>query len=153
MLPDAAQVFKIYQAWKEAVDTMSDIEGFYPTFVLNFLPKSAISVAKNNGVGNVWGLDDDKSWLIFQFSTGWASATDDLRVTNWARSLLDYYHLENQNLGLASDHLYMGDAGEYQDPFEGMPLVNVQRMRAAREVYDPLGVFTRLAWGGFKLGN
>jgi len=47
----------------------------------------------------------------------------------------------------------MGDAGEFQDPFAGFPLENVRKMREIRDAYDPLGVFTRLNWGGFKLGN
>jgi hypothetical protein len=73
-------------------------------------------------------------------------------MTNWARSLVDYWHQENQNKGLSSEFIYMGDAGEFQDPFPGFPLKNVQRMREIRDAYDPLGTFTRLNWGGFKLG-
>jgi hypothetical protein len=46
----------------------------------------------------------------------------------------------------------MGDAGEWQDPFAGFPQANVQRMKAVRAVYDPLRTFSRLNWGGFKLG-
>ncbi|CZR55667.1 probable FAD-binding oxidoreductase [Phialocephala subalpina] len=151
--PDTAQLTKIYEAWKTAVDEISDVEGLLPTFVMNVLPASAASVAKNNGVGNTWGLDDDQSWILWQFSTGWANAVDDLRMTNWASKLLDYWHLQNQALNLSSEFIYMGDAGEYQDPFAGFPLENVQRMREIRDAYDPLGVFTRLNWGGFKLGS
>ncbi len=74
-------------------------------------------------------------------------------MTNWARSLLDFWHAENQAKGLASEFIYMGDAGEYQDPFAGFPVENVERMRQIRAMYDPTGVFTRLNWGGFKLGS
>ena len=73
-------------------------------------------------------------------------------MTNWARSLVDYWHLQNQAKNLSSEFIYMGDAGDFQDPFAGFPLENVQRMRKIRDAYDPLGVFTRLNWGGFKLG-
>lgn len=45
------------------MDEISDVEGLYPTFVMNIMPKSAMSVAKNNGIGNVWGLDDDQSYI------------------------------------------------------------------------------------------
>ena len=61
--PDADQLYSIYQAWKAAVDEISDVEGLYPTFVMNILPASALSVAKNNGIGNTWGLDDDQSYI------------------------------------------------------------------------------------------
>ena len=61
--PDAAQLQRIFQAWKVAVDEISDVEGLYPTFVMNILPKSTLSVAKNNGIGNTWGLDDDQDYI------------------------------------------------------------------------------------------
>jgi FAD/FMN-containing dehydrogenase len=92
-------------------------------------------------------------FLVYQFSTSWANAADDLRMTSWASKLIDYWHQDNQALDLASEFLYMGDIGEFQDPFPGFPLENVKRMRRIREVYDPEGVFSRLNWGGFKLGN
>ncbi|KAH8805327.1 putative FAD-binding oxidoreductase [Xylogone sp. PMI_703] len=149
---DTDQLYRIYQAWKIAVEEVSDVEGLYPTFVMNIMPKSALSVAKDNGIGNTWGLDDDQSYIIWQFSTSWSNAADDLRMSRWAQSLLDYWHLQSQEKGLASEFIYMGDAGDFQDPFVGFPLANVQRMRAIRDAYDPLGVFSRLNWGGFKLG-
>jgi hypothetical protein len=34
------------------------VEGLLPTFVLNLVAKSAATVAKNNGIGNTFGLDD-----------------------------------------------------------------------------------------------
>ncbi|KAH7127623.1 hypothetical protein EDB81DRAFT_846450 [Dactylonectria macrodidyma] len=150
--PDGDQLYRIYQAWKTAVEDVSDVKGLYPTFVMNILPASAASVAKNNGVGNTWGHDDDQGVILWQLSTGWDDATDDLRMTNWARSFVDYWHSENQAKGLATEFIYMGDAGEFQDPFPGFPLENVRRLREIRETYDSAGVFRRLNWGGFKLG-
>ncbi|KAF2964357.1 hypothetical protein GQX73_g9201 [Xylaria multiplex] len=151
MKPDFNQLYTIYKAWKEAVDEISDVEGLYPTFVLNPLYASAATPANTNGVGNVWGLSDDQSYMIWQLSTAWANAGDDLRMTNWANSFVEYWHSVNKDLGLSTEFLYMGDASETQDPFTGFPLENVQRMRTIREAYDPLGVFSRLNWGGFKL--
>ncbi|RDW85983.1 hypothetical protein BP5796_04308 [Coleophoma crateriformis] len=151
--PDYDHLYNIYEAWKVASDDVQDVEGLYLTFVMNILPASALSVAKNNGVGNTWGLDDNQSYILWQLSTGWTNAYDDLRMTNWARSFVDYWHLEGQTLGLASEFLYMGDSGEFQDPFAGFPIANVQRMRSTRDLYDPLKVFSRLNWGGFKLGS
>ena len=45
------------------MDEISDVEGLVPTFVMNVLPASALSIAKNNGIGNTWGLDDDQSYI------------------------------------------------------------------------------------------
>lgn len=63
MKPDTAQLLKIYTAWRASLEDLSDVEGLYPTFVMNILPSSALSVAKNNGVGNTWGLDDSQSFI------------------------------------------------------------------------------------------
>lgn len=45
----------------------------------------------------------------------------------------------------------MGDAGEWQKPYETYPKANVDRMRRVQDRVDPDGVFTRLNRGGFKL--
>jgi FAD/FMN-containing dehydrogenase len=58
----------------------------------------------------------------------------------------------NKQNGLAREFVYMGDAGEWQDPFAGFAPANVQRMREIRAAYDPNGTFSKLNWGGFKLG-
>ena len=60
-------------------------------------------------------------------------------------------HSSNRAKGLASDFVYMGDAGEFQDPFAGFPAENVQRMKEIQAKYDPDKIFRRLNWGGFKL--
>jgi len=90
--------------------------------------------------------------IVWQFSTGWALAQDDLRVEAWSRQLTEHLHAINQEKGIASEFVYMGDAGEWQDPFAGFPAENVQRMWDIRAAYDPNKVFSRLNWGGFKLG-
>jgi hypothetical protein len=90
--------------------------------------------------------------LVWQFSTGWALAQDDLRVQAWSRQVLERLHAIVVEKGLASDFIYMGDAGEWQDPFLGFPAENVVRMRNIRSAYDPRAIFSRLNWGGFKLG-
>lgn len=90
--------------------------------------------------------------IVWQFSTGWDLAQDDLRVEAWSRQLAEHLHSINVEKGVASEFIYMGDAGEWQDPFAGFPTENVARMRSIRADYDPLGVFSRLNWGGFKLG-
>lgn len=59
MKPDADTLYSIYKAWKDAVDTIADVEGLYPTFVTNVHTASAARVAQTNGVGNVWGLEEE----------------------------------------------------------------------------------------------
>ena len=59
MKPDSEVIHSIYKAWKAAVDQISDVEGLYPTFVLNEITPSSLRVAKENGIGNVWGLEPE----------------------------------------------------------------------------------------------
>lgn len=58
----------------------------------------------------------------------------------------------NKQKGLASDFLYMGDSGEWQDSISTYGDRNIQKMRKIRDLYDPDLTFTKLNWGGFKLG-
>jgi FAD/FMN-containing dehydrogenase len=88
----------------------------------------------------------------WQVTTGWDRAEDSLRVEAWVRHLVEHLHANNKRNNLAREFIYMGDAGEWQDPFVGFPAENVQRMRDIRQIYDPSGTFSRLNWGGFKLG-
>lgn len=62
-MPDSARLWEIVQAWGEAASAISDVEGLRANFVINLLPESALAVAKNNGVGNVWGLQDSGSLI------------------------------------------------------------------------------------------
>lgn len=74
MKPDAKVLYSIYEAWKAAVDKIADVQGLYPTFVTNVISPTSVRVAKTNGVGNVWGLEEEP--LIsksFQSCFGFAS--------------------------------------------------------------------------------
>ncbi|RDW84123.1 FAD-binding oxidoreductase [Aspergillus mulundensis] len=151
MSPDPDVLYSMYETWKDAVNQIADVQGLYPTFVLNLSPTSAATISKTNGVGNTWGLLEEPL-LWWQTSTGWDNAEDDLRVEAWTRQLVENLHAENKRNGLAREFIYMGDAGEWQNPFAGFPAENVQRMKEIRERYDPSRTFSRLNWGGFKLG-
>jgi hypothetical protein len=59
MKPDADALYSIFQAWKDAVDQVADVEGLYPTFVTNVISPTSVRVAETNGVGNVWGLEEE----------------------------------------------------------------------------------------------
>ncbi|CAG9997104.1 unnamed protein product [Clonostachys byssicola] len=150
--PDADQLIYIYDQWIAAIEEVAEVPGIWPTFILNFAPKSGAAVAKRNGVGNTFGLNDDESHIWWQFTTSWANEEDDLRVTAWHQHHLKRLHELNKQKGLASDFLYMGDSGEWQDSISTYGDRNIQKMRKIRDLYDPDLTFTKLNWGGFKLG-
>lgn len=66
--------------------------------------------------------------------------------------LIERLHEMNKKKGLATDFIYMGDAGEHQSVFEHYGQNNIDKMKDIRDAYDPNLVFTRLNSGGFKLG-
>lgn len=72
-------------------------------------------------------------------------------MTSWSRDLSESLHEQNRQLSLAREHVYMGDAGEWQDAFATFPKENTKRMKEIQAAVDPQGVFSRLNWGGFKL--
>lgn len=53
----------MYDQWIAAIDEIAEVPGLLPTFVMNFAPKSAVTVSKKNGVGNTFGLNDDQSYI------------------------------------------------------------------------------------------
>lgn len=73
-------------------------------------------------------------------------------METWSCQLTEYLHSLNQAKNLSTEFVYMGDAGEWQDPFVRFAPGNVEKMKTIREKYDVDGVFSRLNWGGFKLG-
>ncbi|KAH7250924.1 FAD binding domain-containing protein [Fusarium tricinctum] len=150
--PDAERLTEIYKAWIEAIADIVDVPGLFPTFILNLAPRTAATVAKKNGIGNTFGLDDKEPYIWWQLTTSWARSEDDVKVTTWARTFLEGFHAENKDLGLSTGFLYGGDVAEYQNPLLQYPQKNVDKMRRIRDKYDPDRVFSKLNWGGFKLG-
>ncbi|KAL4861792.1 hypothetical protein BDV12DRAFT_59347 [Aspergillus spectabilis] len=147
---DATILTSLYEAWKDAIAEIADVQGLAPTFVANVVSPNAVRVAKTNGIGNVWGLEEEPL-IIWQFSTSWSLAQDDRRVERWSRVVTERLHAINRKKGVASEYVYMGDAGDWQDPFAGFPRENVARLKRVQAAYDPGRVFTRLNRGGFKL--
>lgn len=94
-------------------------------------------------------LTNSPGW---QLTTSWARSEDDVKVTTWVRTFLEGFHAENKDLGLSTEFLYGGDVAEYQNPLLQYPQKNVDKMRSIRAKYDPDLVFSKLNWGGFKLG-
>lgn len=74
MKPDSDVLHSIYKAWIDAVDQIADIEGLYPTFVTNMAPAGAARVARTNGVGNVWGLEETPYICMLLFSQFFGSS-------------------------------------------------------------------------------
>jgi hypothetical protein len=80
MLPDANALTQTVQKWKASVDQIRDIEGLNPTFVLNVMPANAHRPARANGVGNVWGLENERRNFISKY---FSSSMENMTCTAW----------------------------------------------------------------------
>lgn len=60
---DPDNIAAMYTMFKNATKRMANVTGFRPTMAFQPIPKSAIAVAANNGIGNVWGLDEKHAYI------------------------------------------------------------------------------------------
>lgn len=63
MLVDEAAIRRMWDTFKEATEKMKHIQGFYTAFTFQPISQSAARIAKTNGVGNTWDIDDSKPYL------------------------------------------------------------------------------------------
>jgi len=63
VLADEASLQAMYTAFKAGSAPMANIAGLSVNLVFQPIPKSATTVAKTNGVGNTWGIDNTKAYV------------------------------------------------------------------------------------------
>jgi hypothetical protein len=101
---------------------------------------------------NALGLSDRTEPLIVALlSTTWANAQDDSLVSATANKLMDDIEKEAAQLGGLDPFVYLDYSGQFQDPIGSYGADSVQRLRQARQKYDPTGVFTFQVPGGYKI--
>ncbi|KAG4433869.1 hypothetical protein IFR05_010655 [Cadophora sp. M221] len=121
MLIDEASIRRMWKMFKAATEKMAHIHEFYSAFTFQPISRSAVRVAKTNGVGNTWGLDDRKPslwWIIF---THWANASDEEEDIAWQNNIREEVHAANMEAGVGLGFIYMNDCADDQDPFSGLP--------------------------------
>ncbi|PVH79915.1 FAD binding domain protein [Cadophora sp. DSE1049] len=150
MLVDEAAIRRMWKTFLAATEKMKHIPDFCTAFTFQPISQSAAKVAKTNGVGNTWDIDDSKPYLWWIISTHWANSSNDDEVIAWQTNIREELHAANVEAGVALDFVYMNDAADDQDPFAGLPSANLERLKKIRAQYDPDLVFTDLV-GGFKL--
>lgn len=63
VLADNATLQAMYTTFKAGTAAMAGVAGFSSTLVFQPIPKSATTVAKTNGIGNTWGVDNSKAYV------------------------------------------------------------------------------------------
>jgi len=57
---DAVNLLEMYQIFRTAISEIAGVLGLVTVFVTQPMQKSGMAVAKQNGIGNTWGLEANK---------------------------------------------------------------------------------------------
>jgi hypothetical protein len=63
VLADNTTLQEMFTLYKADTLQMANITGFSANLVFQPIPKSATTVAKTNGMGNTWGVDNTKAYI------------------------------------------------------------------------------------------
>jgi hypothetical protein len=144
-------IAKAEEVFRTEFSNMVDVEGLDCFITFQPFPKSFIEAGSQNG-GNVMGLSPGKApYSVVSQSVSWSKKEDDARIQAAQIAVGDAYMGWARQQGLASDFLYLNDADGSQNVFAGYGEENLEFLREVKDKYDPMGVFTRLMPGGFKV--
>lgn len=132
---------------------LAGISGLQASITFQPVTKSFLQKSADSG-GNPQGVDISKApffWMVENWT--WSNASDDDTVQRIADKITaDINTLLAQKSYIAT-YLYMNDAGKGQRVFQSYPAANLQKLKSIRTKYDPLGVYTNLLVGGWKVAD
>lgn len=91
------------------------------------------------------------SSAVLDVSIMWNSTSDDERIFNAARNIINRSNITAYSLGLGHRFLYQNYAAAEQEVFQSYGVGDYARLKAVSTKYDPDGVFAKLQPGYFKL--
>ncbi|KKY16132.1 putative fad binding domain containing protein [Diplodia seriata] len=104
--------------------------------------------------GNMLGLDQSpENHILFMSYCGWKGAEKDKMFEDAERELMTELKAFSKSKGKDHPYIYLPYAYSDQKPLESYPLVNIERIRAMAQKYDPEGVFQTMVPGGFKISK
>ena len=89
--------------------------------------------------------------LWVEEAMSWSNAADDAEIEALVSSFNAEIEKQLEAKDLAVRYIYLNDADKGQKAFESYGVENVLKLKAIREKYDPIKVFTNLMPGGFKI--
>jgi hypothetical protein len=104
--------------------------------------------------GNPQGVDVSKApffWMVENFT--WTSASDDDVVSAAADQVTADIRRLLEEKSVGAQFLYMNDAGKGQAVFQSYPVDNLTKLKAIRDKYDSLRIYTDLMPGGWKVAD
>lgn len=144
-------VADIVAIWQTQVKTVKDVAGILPSLGFEPLTTDMSSHFTSRG-GNALGIttaDGPLSVVLVDFS--YSNATDDSRIFEAARNIINQSNATAVARGLGHGFIYQNYASAEQNVFPSYGPENYAELELVSAKYDPTGVFKRLQPGYFKL--
>ncbi|KAH7395894.1 hypothetical protein BKA64DRAFT_72190 [Cadophora sp. MPI-SDFR-AT-0126] len=118
------------------------------SLVFTYQPVANASVRRGNSL-NI--LPVSQAWLAVAIT--WIENTEDELARKQIRELISRIEAAAKTRGLDLDFKFMNDASYSQSPLRSYGNESLELLNAARQKWDPEGVFQRLQNGGFLLSK
>lgn len=147
---DPATLAAMHAAWSDAIVPLrrANIKGLVWTLVLQPLLPDWV----RKGDANPLGLESTQEPLVIvSFTVNWHELGDDDFVKETTRSTLEKMEAFAKANKTNHPFKYLNYCAEWQKPYEGYGMENLQFLQGVSRRYDPEGLFQRGCVGGFKL--
>lgn len=134
-------VWNLFNASTASIRCVTGIQ-----YYLIFQPTPELSV------NNFLGFNPaDERLVVCLLSVTYSNESDDVIVTETAKSLFANIATAAAKRGVAHPFIYLNYAAPWQDPIMSYGARNKAALQAASKKYDPEGLFQEGVPGGFKL--
>ncbi|KAI5841760.1 hypothetical protein DFP73DRAFT_515533 [Morchella snyderi] len=147
---DEELMAELHTIWKESLELLnpylaSSVSGFVP------IPDTAIAAGFAKGGNSMGFKPDDKNLMNVFFFYAWTDATFDDIVASACRDFIAKSSRAAKRRDSFHPFQYLNYASEDQDPIASYGKESVKALTKLQKEYDPMGVFTKLVKGGFKI--
>lgn len=135
------------------IDPVKEAEGIIPATVMQIITTDTLTHMEKNG-GNPLGLSaSDGPLILLNVAIMWTDPADDDAVLQAASNIVSKTVAKAEEMGLASEYIYMNYASQFQDVVPSYGRRNHALLRHISRKYDPEQVFQRLQPGYFKVNG
>ncbi|KAF7191854.1 Bifunctional solanapyrone synthase, partial [Pseudocercospora fuligena] len=125
------------------------VEGWLSDLAFNPMTKRSIETSVDAPYSHM----PKEAALWPEFSVTWKHEKDDLEIDAFIERIDDEITRKLRAVNASLPFLYMNDADQGQNIFEGYGRESLRRLREIRGKYDPDRVFTDLMPGGYKVAH
>ncbi|KAH8145208.1 uncharacterized protein LAJ45_10769 [Morchella importuna] len=141
---------ELHTIWRESLELLkpylvSAVSGFVP------IPDTAIAAGFTKGGNSMGFKPDDKNLMHVFWFNAWTDAKFDSRVASICNDMITKSSRAAKRRDSLHPFQYLNYASKDQDPIASYGKESVKDLTKLQKEYDPMGVFTKLVKGGFKI--